>query len=61
MQKSSSKNITPSYRAHLREPAEDSFPLYAFAVGALLLVFSSLFTMSLLLKIVWQETPLFVL
>ena len=61
MQKTTSKNVSRSYRPHLREPKEESFPLAALAVGAILIVFSSLFTMNVLLQIVWKDSPLFVL
>ena len=61
MQKFSSKNINDSYRPHLREPTKDSLPLVALAVGAFLIVFTSLFSMDLLLQIVWQDTPIIVL
>ena len=61
MQKPTSKNINTTYRAHLREPKEDSLPLAALTIGALLLVFTSLFTMNVLLQIVWKDSPLFVL
>ena len=61
MQKPTSKEINSTYRPHLREPKEDSFPLFALALGAIVLVFTSLFTMNVLLQIVWKDSPLFVL
>lgn len=61
MSKSTTQNNRPSYRSHLHESKELLLPLVALWFLAIVMIISSLIATNLLLKIVWTDTPIFVL